>query len=289
MSERPIPLCPDPLGNVLGAEFLTNALENPLYRELTSVEPVVTWILPNFIPRGTLIALAGLPGAGKSYLCYTMGFAIATGLPILGFTPTRPHRVLYFDQENSRPDRVQYQRYAYNGLGKPDLTTLCNNFWGQPFVLGSDKWVTHAKNAIETYQPELIFIDTATPSCNIQDENNNAEAAVVIEKLRRLQVTISPTATMVVLKHAKLRANDSGEGFYTMRGAKAWEGQVDAVIFHIKGEGRPRKDGLNNTRLHPSKTRAFGLREPILIEPSWTDEAHTGISLHRRAPSAAVS
>jgi hypothetical protein len=253
---------------------------NPLLRELIGEGPVVQWILSDFLAQGSLVALAGMPGAGKSYLCYTLGFALASGVPVLGYEPDRPYRVLYFDQENAHPDRIQYERWAWNGLGCPSLDLLCKNFWGSPFTLGGSQWYTAAKAAVDYHKPEIIFIDTATPACGIEDENNNAEATRVIEHIRALQNAVSPTATCIVIKHAKVRADDAGVGIYTLRGAKAWEGAVDNVIFHVRGEGRPRKDGLNNTKLQPAKTRAFGLRDPITIEPRWLED-RSGIVLDR--------
>jgi len=252
---------------------------NPLMQELTGDTPVVEWVLPHFLARGSLVALAGMPGAGKSYLSYMAGFALATATPLLGIQPPRPFKVLYFDQENAQPDRIQYERWVWNGLGKPDLDLLCKNFWCCSFILGSSAWYTSAKAAVEHYRPEVIFIDTATPACNIQDENDNGEATRVIQNIRMLQATLSPPASAVVLKHAKLKSEEAGAG-HTLRGAKAWEGAVDGIIYHIRGEGRPRRDGLSNTRLQPAKTRAFGLRQTINIEPRWLAD-HSGIALER--------
>jgi hypothetical protein len=58
---------------------------------------------------------------------------------------------------------------------------------------------------------------------------------------------------------------------------------VDSVIYHTKLRGRPPKgEGLRPTKLEPSKTRAFGLREGFKIVPSWT-QGKLGIALGREA------
>ena len=254
--------------------------DNSLAHELTSTDPVVDWILPEFLPRGTLVALAGMPGAGKSYLCYYLGLAMAAGKPALGFTPSRPYRILYFDEENSPADRIQYERWAWHGLGQPSLDRLTENFWPMPFQLGMPHWAARAHELIEEHQPELFIIDTSTPACDVQDENDNAEASRVIRAIRHLMEVTTPPATALVLKHAKIQGED---GSYSLRGAKAWMGQVDAIMYLRRREGRPRKDGLNTTMLTPGKTRAFGLRQTLIIHPTRTADGR-GIALSNKLP-----
>jgi len=255
--------------------------QNPLLLELTGKESPVEWILPEFLPRGALLALAGVPGAGKSYLCYYLSMAVACGLSVLGLQPPRPFRVVYFDEENSRPDRIQYERWAWHGLGKPALDRLIENFWPVPFALGSSEWAEEAAAILDELQPDLFVVDTATPACDIRNENDNGEAAQVIAQLRHLMRLSTPEASALVLKHAKLIHED---GSYTLRGAKTWMGQVDSFSFLVRAVGRPttdaRKRGLSRTRLVPGKVRAFGLRTPLLIEPRFTAD-FSGLSLTR--------
>ena len=248
---------------------------NILADDLTSPSTIVDWILPEFLPRGTFVALAGMPGAGKSYLSYYLGMAIASGIEVLGFQPPRPYRVLYFDEENSPADRVQYERWAWHGLGRPDLALLTKNFWPMPFQLGMADWAERAHELVATHRPELFIIDTSTPACDVQDENDNAEASRVIRTIRHLMEVTTPPATALVLKHAKIQGED---GSYSLRGAKAWMGQVDAIAYLRRHEGRPRQDDLNTTILTPGKTRAFGLRRSLTIHPTRTADGR-GISL----------
>ena len=75
----------------------------PVPEMLTTDNPTVEWLVPDFLPRQSCILLAGEPGAGKSFLCYTLSLALATGRPFLHW-PLLPKKVCYFDQENSYPD-----------------------------------------------------------------------------------------------------------------------------------------------------------------------------------------
>lgn len=244
---------------------------NPLLDELTGEKLVVDWILPGFVPRGTLIALAGMPGVGKSYLSYYMSFALATGTSFLGMQPEKPFKTLYFDQENSRHDRVEYERRCYIGQDKPDLDLLGENFWCASFELGSKDWFQVAQAHIEMHKPDLIIFDTATPCFRVENENDNSEAAIIIGKLRQLMTLTKPNPGVIVLKHGKI-VTDSVERKMTLRGAKAWEGQVDSIVYQTLCAGRPRNDGLRNTQLSPSKTRAFGLDKDLKIYPEWIDD-----------------
>lgn len=239
----------------------------PLKSLLTDTEPIVSWLVPGFLPRGSLIALAGEPGAGKSLFSYTLSIGLATGVSVLNWL-LQPTKVVYFDDENGRPDAVQYLKWAWHGLNQPSLPLLEQNLLVYPFHLGNKDWAKTAFELVVAAQPGLIVIDTATPSCFIQDENSNAEASSAILKLRTLMSAVSPTATCLVLKHAKLKS--LGEGRRTLRGAKAWEGAVDSIVFFVRNEGHPRDDGLSGTKLIPAKRRAFGLTTTVHISPEWT-------------------
>jgi len=233
---------------------------------LEGTEAPVEWLVPHLLTRGSLVVLAGDAGAGKSLLCYALGLALAGRVPFLGH-PVSSATVLYFDQENSRPDAIQYLRWAWHGLKCPPLASLQQHFHFAPFQLGSRHWAERAALLIEPLQPALLIFDTATPCCDIRDENDNGEATQTITTIRRLQALVSPPATALVLKHAKILTEHHQR---TIRGAKAWLGAADSVMFLIRPAGRPRADGLVNTRLEPWKTRAFGLRTTLHITPVWT-------------------
>lgn len=243
---------------------------------LSGTASPVQWLVPEFLPQGTLVLLAGEPGTGKSFLAMTLGLAIAGHVPLLDYAPQQG-AVLYCDQENSYPDTVQYLRWGWHGLGCPPLEPLAKAFHLAHFQLGHKHWATYLEQLLERHQPRLLVIDTATSSFNIQQENDNSEAARIVVTLRSLQSLVNPPPSIVILKHAKITKD--GEG-YTVRGAKDWLGTADGVLYLLRQRGRPRLDGLNNTRLVPDKVRAFGLRKPIAICPSYTPN-HLGLALAR--------
>ncbi len=239
----------------------------------TIVEP--RWVVQGMMARGTLVILAGEPGVGKSVLAYQLAFCVAAGLPFLD-RRVEPTRVLYFDEENSLPDFMQYCKWVWQGLGCPDLRVLDEMLRLDHFTLGRD-WEASMLLAATSFRPGLIVVDTATPALHIKDENDNAEAAHRIQGLRRIQQAASNETAVLILKHEKIQ--DEAGHRRTVRGAKTWIGQADSVIYHVRLRGRTRKDGLYRTCLEPDKSRAFGLASKIFVSPAWTDDSRKGLIL----------
>ena len=227
-------------------------------------------MIQDFLPQGSLISYAGEPGVGKSVFMMHLAMCLATGTaPLGGLFPANPEgpvSVLYFDQENSRPDHFQYLKWAWEGLGRPDISTLSRYLWVPHFELGGADWDDKVAEWIEKVQPRAILYDTKSPSFNTQDENDNSEASKTISTLRELALLTDKPASQIVMMHEKTRSDTSGRRH--IRGAKAWEGATDGIVFHTK-KGRQREDGLTMTQLEPSKVRAFGLRKPVDIDPHW--------------------
>ena len=268
--------------------MLVNDIANIILEDDTEPD----WLIRDMMTQSSLICLGGEPGAGKSYVSYTIGLAIAGGIRTLSglVYGGEPKCVLYFDDENSKADRDKYIKRSWTALTEnmPDsqkyemLDKLTDNFWPVHYQLGGDDWPDVVANCIETVtevrgsSPHAMVFDTAASCFNIQEENNNSEAANNVKAIRRLMALGDPPLTALVLKHAKIR---SDRGRRTLRGAKAWIGMADMVLFQVKAAGRPRKDGLSLTRLEPDKTRAYGLSRTIYITPSYTDDKRSGLRL----------
>lgn len=235
---------------------------------LVSEDPDPAWIVDGLLYQGQMVIVAGEPGVGKSFLQYTLAMAIAAGLSFLHL-PTRHMKVLYFDEENARPDLQQYLRYIWRGLGQPSIAELEQYLYIQHFALaaqGPNRFQYMAEVAARV-QPGLIICDTVTPVCAIVDENDNAEASRSMRALRRVKEVAGEATAMILLKHS-LFSHDQTKR-QTIRGAKDWLGSADAVWFHKLAQGKPRMDGLKNCRIFPDKVRAFGLRNELQIVPQW--------------------
>lgn len=247
---------------------------------LTKTDPEPAYIVDHLLYQGQVVVVAGEPGVGKSFLQYTLAMCIAAKLNFLGL-PTRHMKVLYFDEENARPDLQQYLRLIWRGLGQPSIADLQANLFIQHFSLdkqASNRFQYMAEVA-SRLQPGLIIVDTVTPVCAIQDENHNGEASKAMRALRRVKDVAAANASMILLKHSKF-THDTTEK-QTIRGAKSWLGEADGVMFHKLSQGKQRTDGLRDCRLFPDKVRAYGLRHELKIIPSWCgDSAEKGIILN---------
>lgn len=231
---------------------------------LSGPPPQAEWLIPNLIPKGSMIAMCGLEGVGKSVFGYTLCAALGSGLQILG-RDTQPSKILYMDEENGHRDRRAYLYRAWVGLGRPSKEVLAENLAVHGFALLSSTadWYITLKALAASHKPDLIVIDTVTPACRIKDENSNGEAAVAANKLRGVMNSAGADCAVLIMKH--LRVNrDTGQ--VDMRGAKLWKGTVDAIWYHRRPSGRPRKDGLYKTYIRPEKVRAFGLQTEIEID-----------------------
>jgi len=245
---------------------------------LLAEDPEPIYLVDNLYYQGQLIVMAGEEGVGKSFLQYNLAISIAAGIPFLGLT-VKQGRVLYFDEENSRPDLQQYLRQIWRGCGKPLIAQLQENIFIEHFSLAEHgkKRFDYMAEVARRVQPALIIIDTATPCCGIEDENSNGEASKAIRALRR----VKGDATMIILKHV-LFSHDQTKR-QTIRGAKSWLGESDGNIYHKLAPGKPRSDGLRNCKLVPDKFRAYGLRTELIIQPTWCGEdGHKGIVLTSR-------
>ena len=257
---------------------------NPIIDWLTTTQPPVEWLIPDLLPRGYLITLIADAGAGKSTLSYTLGMALASGVPVLGFTPTTARPVLYFDDENAHPDMIVYLQRAWIGLGRPNLDLLERHLWIEPFTLGKVGWADTVKERVLAVRPALVIFDTAISCCpprTAKGEDDNAEAIRTINTIRELTRLVGATA--LILKHAKIfpTAYDPlKEPEYDVRGAKAWKGAADSVLFLAKGKPPTDAAAGHPTRLFPLKSRAFGLHETVAIRPEYL-EGRRGLRLHR--------
>lgn len=239
------------------------------------------WVVRGILPRQSFAILAGEPSAGKTTLAQHLSMCAAGGHAFLGTYAVEPTRVLYIDEENGLLDVERYWQSMWRGLGCPDPDAIAASLRIEHFSI-SAAWDRDLTALAKDYQPGLIVIDTATPTMQIIDENDNAEASRKIQLLRRVQRAANNDTTLLVLKHEKTR--DDKTHRRTVRGAKTWIGQVDIVMYLSFGRGGSGK--MKKTYLRADKPRAFGLDHVVQITPSVLETAlGPGLNLNAHALS----
>lgn len=224
------------------------------------------WVVRQMIPRGNMVILAGAEGVGKSYLMYDLCYTIVTNQKFLGYQ-TCPTKIVYFDEENGEPDFLNYNQRAWRTHGSPDPEIVDQTLRLEHFSLLRG-WVEPMRAALKEFKPGLVIIDTATPAFHLEDENSNSEANRVIGTLRRIREEACPGATIIVLKHEKMR--DETTHRRTIRGAKTWLGAFDQVLFYSPAPGaKKRKNNTRKAILEQEKLRSFGLKHPIGVDPQF--------------------
>lgn len=250
-----------PAGHLDGGTAIPRVPSDSVY---TDQEPAPDWLIPNILHKGNTVLLAGMPGIGKSLFGYMLANALATGSPFAD-TLSPPRRVLYFDEENGRADLSAYARWTWRGLKCPSRDLLRENLRIESRTLGaSERWGLTMRQIAAEHKPEIIVVDTATPACHIEDENDNAEASAACQQIRLSQDASGPDCASLIFKHLRL---DNVTGKIDIRGAKHWKGAVDSIWFHMLRPGPKRQDGWRNTLIRPEKSRAYGLREDLQITP----------------------
>jgi len=225
-----------------------------------------------------MILVAGDAGVGKSTLNLAEAMHVALGRPFLDH-PTVKTRVLYFDEENSKPDLLAYLQALWIGLDSPPELLTASWLRIEHFSLGHKTWPSLMESIMREHRPGLIYIDTAGSAFDTDDEDKNAEAQRMMRLLRRIMSATNHPA-IKILKHAKFQTGGGQKGGptrRTIRGAKSWLGGVDQVVYHIRRPGRPRQGGLSETVLVPDKTRAYGLQLNTRVIPSYTDTTPKGL------------
>jgi hypothetical protein len=177
------------------------------------------WIIEPLIPARRLIALFSPPKIGKSLLMLELAVHIAQGGRALGYTLDRPRRVLYIDFENDPRGDIRERLQAMHQ--KPDqLDNLCYLSYPSLAFLDTEKGALELLAAVNTYQCEVVIIDTISRAVGGEENENDTWLNFYRHTgLRAKQAGL----TILRLDHT---GKDETKG---MRGGSAKYGDVDVV------------------------------------------------------------
>lgn len=213
--------------------------------ELQGDPPVREWLVPGWLPMGTVSLLYGDGGTGKSLIALQLAVAVVRGDIWLNKVPLSGP-VIYYSAEDDRSEL--HRRLAailkQSGGQVGALSGLqIANMAGKDALLAAISKKTGALNASPVFdtldgyakaiQPKLIVLDTLADIFP-GNENDRAQVRHFIGLLRGL--AIRHRCAVLILAHPSLTGIASGTG---ASGSTAWNNSVRSRLYfeRIKSEG----------------------------------------------------
>ena len=196
----------------------------------TQVErlPAISWLADHIIPFGSLAAIYGPPGSGKSFVALDLALSIALGVSWLGHD-VMPGGAFYLAAEGrgGLGQRVAAWKARHESLGH----TLGVGFATSALNLLEPIAASRIVRTVETHSAirspcQLIVVDTLARSM-IGDENDTGDMSRLIATVDRVRELTNAT---VLLVHHTRKDSD------LERGSSALRGGVDTLIFCQEGD-----------------------------------------------------
>jgi len=210
-------------------------------RKASEITPTLTeWIIPNMLPKGYLVQLAGGPGVGKGFFTAFLAKHLTKGTGFQGFKgPDKPQTVLILNEEDD-VDSVQANRVAASGVEKTRCLFAERN--GGIFTL--PKNIEKLEYLILDTGANVIFIDPM-PSfldngLNYSSDPDSRPVAVALAALvKKLNVCIA------MVFHTT-KGNGNGPAMNRASGAQAWVGQCrKAYLIEYHPESKDKRVLIN--------------------------------------------
>ena len=224
-------------------EELMPAVEFLTEREILALNlPDPIWVAPMMFPNPGLVAVSGRPGSHKTYFCVWMLRRIAAGLPMFddageGFFDSSmgnaqaPIPCLVIEEENS----LRLVKKRLRGLkpipsDKESLYFLVQ----KGFKLQNPVWLKTLLDFIEEKGIKVVLLDPFSSVTGLENENDNAEAAKVMDILRR--ELVERDLTVIFIHHP----SKGDAGGMSLRGAGDILGKVDVHLGVEKDKEDPK-------------------------------------------------
>lgn len=212
--------------------------------------PPLNWIVKGILPSRGMAQMFGPSRAGKSFLSFDMGCAIAEGREWFGYrVKQRPVVYIMLEGEGGLKQRMEAWE-EHNCRRLPDEFMAVTQSWG----ITIEQDVSDIAAVIP--QGSVIFVDTQNRAAPMVNENSSEDMGQIIEGAKRLERMVG--GIVVLVAHT---------GKDTTKGVRGHSSQIAAVDASIEvtrvGEQRTWradkvKDGLDGKE-HPFKLRVVEL------------------------------
>lgn len=192
------------------------------------------------VERGEIVMCPAITNRGKTTLWRNIGISIACGkefAPIVG--AGTPRSVLYLDFE-TRLYRARSDINKMLGhLSQDQRAMVANNFHliadcrieERPLTLSNPRHLEIVEAEARRVKADVIILDTLTAAFEVENENDNAEAARVMKKLTALALRLN--CVVVFLHHIGKAKQEEGQTVHAVhraRGASAYSGFSHAIF-----------------------------------------------------------
>jgi KaiC/GvpD/RAD55 family RecA-like ATPase len=173
----------------------------------------LTWVIPEMLPRGETIILAGSPKAGKSLLSIDAAFAIATGESQFLGEPVERGKVLLVSCDESL--RSTKSKLIKRGFRRGDSIEVLPNWT-------IDK-IHELQQKLEDYQPDVVIVDSLKRITHgLKISENSTDFADNIYTLKELFTKYNCSG--ILIHHTN--KNKDAMGVDKLRGSSAIAGAV---------------------------------------------------------------
>lgn len=211
-------------------------------------------LVKGLVPYLGVTFIGGQSGAGKTFLAVDLAVSLASGEPFFGRKVCERVGVVIVAAEGGGTikNRVHVAR---NAKAAGEILPIAWLKSAPDFSKPRDVAAFIAKlkgvaaKMRETHGVRLgaVIFDTVAAAFGLEDENDNSEAARVVNLMNRLSTALG---VVVIPIHHHGKSGETG-----LRGASAWLGGAD-VVLSVTGDKDRATDRITNRRLSLAKTRS---------------------------------
>lgn len=156
-------------------DFLTRKGTSLTAIDIPPIQSVALY--PPFLTDKSSNMVFGEGGSAKSYFCIALAVSLVSGVPFLGFRPTRKCKVMYLDYEDNGSKFADRLNRVLSGMAEsPDLEDVRGIYYRRAYGRALYDLVPQLKMDIEAKGIGLLIVDSAAYACGSEIEK--AENAI---------------------------------------------------------------------------------------------------------------